>query len=140
MSTRIKGAKLLLELGTPAVNHKCDITASTITNEEKDADVTTFCDVESGDDRDYFLNFTAVQSTDPDSLWRHIWDHAGDEEVPYTYAPHGNEVPTAAQPHFTGTLTIGPPPEIGGEAGKQNTFTFEAQWKLDGKPTLDVGA
>ena len=139
MSTRIKGASLILSIGAPAVDHKVDITSAKITNTEKDADVLTFGDVEMGDDRDFFLEFTATQSTAALSLWRHIWDNAGDEGVPYTYAPHGNLVPSAAEPHFEGTLTIGPPPELGGEAGKTNTYTFDAEWKLDAKPTLDVG-
>ena len=140
MSARIKGSALILSIGSPAVDHKVDITAASITNAEKDSDVTTFGDVAAGDDRDFFLKFTGTQSTAVASLWRYIWEHAGDEAVAYTYAPHGNEIPTAAEPHFTGTLTIGPPPEIGGEAGKNNTYTFEAEWKLDAKPTLDVGA
>ncbi len=139
MATRIKGANLLLTFGAPPVEYKAEISAATITNEEKSSDVTTFADVATGDDRDYFLNFTGVQSTDVDSLWDYIWANAGLEEVVYTYAPHGNEVPTAAQPHFTGTLTIGPPPVLGGEAGKDKTYTFDTQFALDAKPTKDSG-
>ncbi len=139
MSTRIKGASLLLSLGSPAVDYMVDISKSEITNEEKSNDVTTFGDVAANDDRTYFLNASAVQSTDVDSLWDYIWENAGTEVVAYTYAPHGNAVASAAQPHFTGTLTIGPPPTIGGEAGKENTYTFEFQWELDAKPTKDIG-
>lgn len=139
MATRIKGANLLLTFGSPPVEYKTDISAATVTNEEKSADVTTFADVVAGDDRDYFLNFTGVQSTDVDSLWDYIWSNAGLEAVAYTYAPHGNAVASATEPHFTGTLTIGPPPTLGGEAGKDNTYTFESQFALDGKPTKDVG-
>ncbi len=138
MSTRIKGASLLLSLGAPAVNYMVDISASTLTNEEKSADVTTFGDVAANDDRDYFLNGTATQSTDAASLWDYIWENAGTELVAYTYAPHGNAVASASAPHFTGTLTVGPPPSLGGEAGKDKTYTFDFQWKLDGKPTKVV--
>lgn len=136
--TRIKGVALHLQIGTPPVEYKCDVTACTITNEEADEDTVTFCDVEAGDQYDYMLNLTAVQSTDEDSLWSHIWDHSG-EEVPFTYAPHGNVAPTANQPHFIGTAKIGPRPEIGGEAGKDNTFTYETAWEIIGKPVLDRG-
>ncbi len=139
MSTRIKGASLLLSLGSPAVDYMVDISKSEITNEEKSADVTTFGDVTAGDDRDFFLNGSATQSTAVDSLWDYIWENSGTEAVPYTYAPHGNAVASAAEPHFTGTLTVGPPPSIGGEAGKDKTYVFDFQWKLDAKPTKDIG-
>ncbi len=138
MSTRIKGANLSLMIGSPPVEYKADISASTITNEEKSADVTTFADVVAGDDRDYFLNFSAIQSTDAASLWDYVWENAGLEAVAYTYAPHGNAAPSAAEPHFTGTLTIGPAPTLGGEAGKDNTYTFDAQWLLDAKPVKEI--
>lgn len=136
--TRIKGVALTLEIGTPPIDYKCDITAAKITNEESDADTTTFCDVAEGDQYDYFLNLTAVQSTDVESLWSHIWEHSG-AEVAFTYAPHGNATPTPNQPHFIGTVKIGPRPEIGGEAGKDNTFVYETVWKITGKPVLDRG-
>lgn len=140
-STRIKGVALTLSIGTPPTDYKCDVTACTITNEEADEkDVVTFCDAAvAGGQRDYKLNITAIQSTDVTSLWSYIWDHSGDK-VAFTYAPHGNAAPSAAQPHFTGMVTIGPKPEIGGEAGKGNTFTFETEWAIDGVPTLTRGA
>lgn len=135
-SKRIKGAALFLEIDE--TSHDCDVTAATITNEEGEDDVVTFCDVAAGDDRDFKLNLTAIQSTDPDSLWSYIWENSG-EIVPYTYAPHGNAEPSESQPHFVGTVEIGPPPEIGGEAGKDNTFTFETEWDCQEKPTIDRG-
>lgn len=138
-STRIKGSKLALKFGSPAEDYWADVTAVTLTNEEADADVVTFADAAEGGARDYFLNITAIQSTDPTSLWRYIWEQSG-TEVAYTYAPHGNETPTDTQPHFIGTVTIGPKPEIGGEAGVNVTQTFETQWTCVGTPTLDTGA
>lgn len=135
---RIKGVALSLEIGSPGVEYKCDVTGAKITNEEGEDDTITFCDVESGDTRDFFLNIAGVQSTDPDSLWSLIWDHAGDV-VPFTYAPHGNETPTAAQPHFTGMVKIGPEPELGGDAGRGNTYKFESVWEIEGKPVKDTG-
>lgn len=137
---RLKGAALILKLGSPGVDYKVDLTSYRITNAEKAADVTTFGDVAAGDDRDYMLQFTAVQDTASGSLWRYIWESAGTEGVAYTVAPHGNATPTADEPHLTGTLTIGPAPELGGDANKDTTYTFDGEWKLDAKPTLDTGA
>lgn len=137
-STRIKGVALALKFGSPAVDYWCDVTAATITNDEGDTDVITFCDAAEGGGRQYFLNMTAIQSTDADGLWRYTWEHSG-EVVGFTYAPHGNELPTVEQPHFIGTVKIGPRPTIGGEAGTANTFTFETVWEIEGVPTLDDG-
>ena len=137
MSTRIKGVALILSIGEPAVDYKCDISKYLVTNEEgkgKDS-VTTFCDAASGGARNWLLKLTAVQSTDTASLWRYIWENSG-KKVKYVVAAHGNDVPTADQPHLTGTLTIGPKPDLGGEAGTDKTFTFETEWELDGEPTL----
>jgi len=134
---RLKGAKLILKLGTPAEDFAGELTSWRITNEDKDVDVTTFADVEAGDDRDYFLNGTAVQDLASDSFWTYVWENSGEEGVPFTLAPYGNAAPDTDTPHIVGTLTIGPAPEAGTEAGKDNTGTFDFQWKLDGKPTLD---
>lgn len=138
MSARVKGAALILDIA--GTEYQVDITTWKINNAEKSADVTTFGDVAAGDDLDFFLSGTATQSTATASFWRYIWDNAGAENVAYTVAPHGNAVATADQPHFTGTLTIGDEPEIGVDAGKDNNGTFDFEWKLDGKPTLDTGA
>lgn len=139
MTARLKGAKLMLKLDTPAVDYQAELTAWRITNDEKDADVTTFADVDSGDDRKFLLTGTAVQSTDSASFWSYVWANAGAEDITFTLAPHGNAVASADQPHIIGTLTIGPEPELGVEAGKDNTGTFEFSWELDAKPTLDRG-
>lgn len=137
-STRMKGNRLRLTLDSE--DYWADCTAVELLNEEADADVVTFEDAQTpGGARTYYFQITAIQSTDPDSLWSYIWDQAGDE-VPYVYAPHGNETPTAAQPHFTGSLTIGARPSVGGEAGRTNTYTFETRWDCTGVPVKDDGA
>lgn len=137
-STRIKGNALSLTFGTPGVEYRCDTTAVVLDNEEADSDVITFCDAAEGGSRTHFLTISAIQSTDPLSLWRYIWEHTG-EEVPFTYAPHGNAVATTTQPHFVGTVKIGPKPPMGGEAGTNVTYTFETRWDVVGVPTLDDG-
>lgn len=137
-STRIKGTKLKLEIGTPAVDYWADLSNYKLFNDEAEADVTTFADAAAGGGRQHKLSGTAVQSTDTASFWRMVWEHSGDE-VPFTIAPHGNAVATATQPHFVGTVTIGAKPDLGGDAGT-GAFTFDFEWLVEGEPVLDDGA
>jgi hypothetical protein len=138
-STRIKGRQLKLTIGSPGTDYYADVTRCEVNNEEADSDVTTFEDAaQAGGARKYVLDIAAVQSTDTASLWSYIWEHTG-EEVAFTYAPHGNAVATAAQPHVMGTAIVGPRPKLGGEAGRETTFTFETQWEIVGEPVLDRG-
>lgn len=136
-STRIKGKALGFKLGTPAKDYWADNISCVLDNEEKDADVVTFADVDGDGARQFFLAVSGITSTDIDSFWRYVWENAGDAEVPFVFAPHGNAVATAAQPHFTGNCTIGPKPAIGVEAA--NTSQFETRFDVDGVPTLDTG-
>lgn len=142
-STRIRGNKKpLLTLGSPGQDRSADVTSWTIENEEADSDVVTFEDAENGGGRQFYLRGSAIQSTQSAAFWRYVWENSGETEVPYTIAPHGNAVPTADEPHFVGTLTIGPKPTIGGEADTSRTsaFTFDYEFEIDGEPTLDTGA
>lgn len=133
-STRIKGVALTLTVNE--IDYECDITNARIENEEaSDDEVVTFCDAADAARRDFFLRGSALQSTDTASFWSYIWENAGSEGVEYIYAPHGNAVPSASQPHFTGTITdLGAPPVLGGDAGRTNTYTFDFEFKLSGKP------
>lgn len=141
-STRIRGNKKpQLTIGTPGTDQSADVTSWRIENDEADADVVTFEDAANGGGRQFYLRGSAVQSTQTAAFWRYIWENSGQTDVPYTIAPHGNAVPTADEPHFVGTLTIGPKPTIGGEASSSPTsaFTFDYEFKIDGEPTLDAG-
>lgn len=138
-STRIKGAKLGLTFGSgvDAKDYWTDITTYSLAASDSSDDVTTFEDVANGGGS-FKLSFTALQSTDADSLWSYAWDNTG-AEVPFTLAPHGNETPTAAQPHFVGTVTIGAKPSLGGDANGAASYTFDAEWTLVGAPVKDDG-
>lgn len=137
MSNRIKGKALRLTLD--GEDHWADLTACRIDNEEADDDTVTFQDAaQEGGARQWFMEITAIQSTDPTSFWSLVWDSSG-TKVPYVYAPHGNETPSPTQPHFVGVLEIGPPPAIGGEAGRTTTYTFETRFDLEAKPVKDTG-
>lgn len=130
ISTRIKGQALTLEID--GADYAADISSAVLDNEEASSDVVTFADVASGGGRQFFITTTAVQSTDADSFWSTIWDHSG-QIVNYTFAVHGNAVPTPAQPHFTGTVKIPPKPKLGGDAN--TTYTFESRFDCQEVPT-----
>jgi hypothetical protein len=102
----------------------------------------TFEDAAEGGGRQFFLRGAAVQSTQSAAFWRYVWENSGEEDVPYTIAPHGNAAPTADEPHFVGTLTIGPKPTIGSEASTDRTSAsqFDFEFEIDDEPTMDTGA
>lgn len=135
-SNRIKGAALGLTID--GVDYWADVTSVVFDNEEASGDVTTFADAAAGGARQHFATISAIQSVQTASFWRFVWDNTG-QTATYKYAPHGNAVATADQPHLTGTLKIGPKPSLGGDAGATNTFTFETRFDIDGEPTLDLG-
>lgn len=130
-STPIKGRDLVFQID--GVDHYCDIRQAVMTSEDRSSDDMTFCD--TAGDRQHFFNVTANQSTASGSFWRMIWENTG-EEVPFVFAPHGNLTASEDEPHFTGTVTIGPKPDLGGQAGRQNTYSFEARFDIDGVPDL----
>lgn len=140
-STRIKGNKLALKFGSPGTDYWADATSVVLENEEKESDVVTFEDAagSSGSDRQWFFTLSAIQSTQTTSFWRYLWENTG-EVVAFTYAPHGNTVATADQPHFLGTCKIGPKPSIGGKASRTAEYTFEARLDVETGPVLDEGA
>lgn len=142
-SPRIRGNKLpVLTLGSPGAEFAADIISWTIENEEADSDVITFEDAASGGSRQFYLRGSAIQSTASAAFWTYVWENSGDTGVAYTIAPHGNTIATESEPHFVGTLTIGPKPTIGGEASTSSSsaFTFEFEFEIDGVPTMDTGA
>ena len=142
-STRIRGNKKpQLTLGTPGTDQSADVISWSIENDAADADVVTFEDAAAGGGRQFYLRGSAIQSTASAAFWRYVWENTGEVEVPYTIAPHGNAAPSADEPHFVGTLSIGPKPTIGGEASSSATsaFTFDYEFEIDGEPTMDTGA
>lgn len=136
MAARLKGNKLALEID--GTDYWAEITSYTLTREDSDDDVVTFKDASEGQTQDEKLQITAVQSTDSDSFWRLVWDQVG-EDLPFKIAPHGNETPTANQPHLIGTVNIPKRPDLGGDAGRNNTHTFEVEFDVIGQAVLDTG-
>lgn len=121
-STKIAGKQLLLNVGE--VNYWADAISVVLDNEAEFVEDfharPIFAPVR------WFMDATAIQSTDEDSLWTFLFEHAN-ESVDFVYAPHGNEEPTPAQPHFVGTLVVPNPPRLGGEAGEDVVYTFESR-------------
>ena len=132
-STRIYGKQLRLEID--GTDQWADTISCLLKNEDDGDTVITFEDAQAGDVKKFFFEITAIQSTDADSFWSYIWDHT-DDEVAFEYAPHGNASPATDQPHVIGTLKIGPKPDLGGEAGRKKTQTFQTRFDVIGTPTL----
>lgn len=131
-STRIKGKSLVFEVD--GTEYACDATSVVLANEEADdQDAVTFCDAATGASVQWYLEVSAITSTDSGSFWSFLWDNAGETDVSFVFAPHGNAVPTVTQPHFEGTVTLPSKPSIGGEAN--STWTFDVRIDLDGEPT-----
>lgn len=132
---RIHGRKLSLEFD--GEEFWCNFSRAVLDNEEDEDGNVTFCDAAEGGARRFFFDLEAVQSTAPASFWRMCWERSG-ELIPFTFAPHGNETATAEEPHFVGSVTIGPRPAVGGEAGARQ-YMFETRWDVEGTPVLDDG-
>lgn len=137
-ATRIKGTNVLLSLA--GTDYGPDLSKAILLPEDAASDVTTFEDAQAGGSADWFLDLTSIQSTVPTALWRYLWENSGDEGIAYVFGPHGNAVASADKPHFTGTVTLPRKPQIGGEAGRDNTYTFDVRLQTGEEPTLDEGA
>lgn len=133
----------LLELEIDGENYTAEVSKAVITSGEGDTDFVTFADAKAGGKREYRLELTIVQDAETGSLWDKIWSAAG-TTVPFSVNPYGNEVPSPAQPHFTGNATITEPDGdlIGGEADASTTArnVVEVSWVCDAKPTKKTAA
>lgn len=136
INPRILGKKVLFKLD--GVDYSDDIIELTLEPEEADTDVVTFADAAAGGATDYWLRGSAIQSNASASLHKYLWDNNGETEVPYVLGVEGNAVPSATQPHQTGTVSLGRKPLRGGKADE--TFVFDFEIKADQEPTDDITA
>jgi len=140
-TSRISAKKVpVFILGTPGTSYAEDLTSIVLENEDGDTDTVTFKDYADGGSRTYFIRGSAIQGTNVGSLWKYNWDNSGSTSIDFVYGPNGNTVATTAQPHFTGKLTIGPKPRIGGEASGDGSFQFDFEFTVDGIPTVKTAA
>lgn len=130
MATKLKGKGLSLKIDD--VDYRVDLMSIELKNEEADDDATTFADLDDGGAYQYYLEGEAVADYSGDDLHSLLWSNAGDTDIPFVFAPLGNETPSATQPHWTGTLNFGQRPTIGGTANE--TFTFEFRLDINGVP------
>jgi hypothetical protein len=130
----------LLTLTIDGTAYTAQVSNVRITSAESDSDFVTFADAAAGGARAYTLAFTAVQDLATGSLWREVWDNAGDT-VPFVIAPYGNASPAAGQGHITGSAVITEPDGdlVGGEANASTTarMVIECEWPCTAKPVLD---
>lgn len=138
-TTRIKGVALKLTLGSPGVDYWADIMSLSFESEDAPDGAITFKDAADGKTTIMHMKGKAIQSVATDSFWRYVWEHSG-ETVAFTYAPHGNAAPSAAEPHFIGEVKIGSKPTIGGDAGQDVTYEFDFDWECTTDPVLTTGA
>ena len=122
-----------LSLTIDSVEYNMDVKSVSLTSEDKE--VITFADVASGA-RKWTLTATALFDAATGSLWRYVWDNAGQEDVAFVIELYGNGTPSASQPHLTGTVTIPSKPDWNAEAGTASEF--EVAFEVDGEPVLDV--
>ena len=146
--TRMKGKGITFTYDD--VSYECDLTAVVLQKDTADtatADSTqTFCDVDSGSASGnvWKMDITAIQSSDytPEkALHTLIWDLAiVGGELDFMFAPAGNEVASANEPHYTGIVLVdkGGYPSVGGDSG-ENTWTFDYNFVVKDDVVLRVG-
>lgn len=134
-STRILGKQLRLEVDGD--DHWADIISCVKKAEVNGDQVVTFEDAAAGEVFQYYFEITAIQSTDATSFHTFCEENVG-SQVAFEYAPWGNATPAANQPHYTGTLEVAAPPDLGGEAGRKKQQTFQVRFDIIGTPVKDV--
>lgn len=143
MSEVVGNKGIIFKLALPpaaAVDYDDDVKAVRLTSEDKDDSDLTFAEAAGGETKDFTIVVTAKQATEAGSLWRLLWDNPG-EEFALTYGPHGNAVPTAADPHFLMTVKADGRPELGTEARRtKQRGDFEYTFEVTTAITLDDGA
>lgn len=127
---KYKGNNLSLMFGTKEV--KVEATSVLLTNEEADNDAVTFADVAAGGAVQWYFEIEAVADYGDGTFWDYLWENAGNT-VAFTFKPYGNTTASVSQPHFTGNVTLGPKPSIGGQAGE--VFTYSTRMDLTAEPT-----
>lgn len=123
-----------LSITIDSVEYNMDFKTIVLNNEDADDSDQSFADLNAGGGKQWFFEGEAFSDYGAGSVWSYIWDSAGTDSVAFTFKPYGNATATTAQPHFTGTLSVGAKPGgIGATAGE--TSTFEIRFDVDGTPT-----
>lgn len=129
---RTLGKRSRPRLTIAGVERAVELTAYKIFNDSGTS--TIMSAFENDDGRDWWLSGSALQSLETGSLWRLALEHSG-EQVPFTVAPDGADVPSPDHPWATGTVVIGPPPDLGGTATDER-FLFDFTWRIIDAPAF----
>jgi hypothetical protein len=90
----------------------------------------------TGPEGRYFLRGTGLASVKASTLHRYLRSNPNVAAIPFVFGP-GGETPSADNPVFTGTVTLGLEPNIkAGPYGETSTFTIDIE--CDDKPTEDL--
>jgi hypothetical protein len=127
---RADGKNLSLVFGTVEVN--CVSTSIVLDNDKAEADRVTFADVIAGLDRQWFFTVNGYPDYSSGTFWSWLWEQPAFTPFPYVFKPYGNAAASAAQPHFTGSVTIDQKPPLGGDAG--NAWTFGTRLTCTAQP------
>lgn len=119
-SARIKGKKLGFKLNGRDVWP--DMNEAEMSPSDSDS-TATFGSIGAGGTQ-MKLKVAGIVSTASASLWRLLFDNVG-KDVPFTFAPNGNDTPSADQPHYTGVCTISTPPTLPVKVNEESTFDLE---------------
>jgi hypothetical protein len=131
----------LIELDVDGVDRSDEVSKARITSGAADSDFLTFSEARGAGSRQYRLSFTCAQDHASDTLWDIIWTAAG-TEIDGVYAPYGNAVPSAGQPHYEFTAVVSEPDGdlMGADANRSTTAvaTIDVVWDLTAKPAKVV--
>lgn len=119
-SARIKGKKLGFKLNDRDVWP--DMSEAEMSPSESDS-TATFGSIGGGGTQ-MKLKVAGIVSTQSSSLWRLLFDNVG-KDIPFVFAPNGNETATNEQPHYVGTCTITTPPTLPVKVNEESTFDLE---------------
>lgn len=133
---RVDGKGLSLTFGTVEV--ACVSSSVVLDNEDAPAELTTFADVIAGNDRRWFFTVTAWPDLAPGTWWTLLWETPAFTPISYVYKPYANAVATAAEPHFSGLVTVDRKPALGGAAGA--IWSFDARLTCTAAPTRVTAA
>jgi hypothetical protein len=123
-STRIKAQNILFDIA--GEDYACDANMVSLTLEDAPGDVQTFCETRVGGQ--WTLELEGITSGDAASLYRVLWDNFGTTGT-FTVAPYGNATPSAAQPHYQGTVIFSDIPPLSLTSNETAVFTVSLQVK-----------
>jgi hypothetical protein len=130
---KYKGKSLSLLVNS--IEYNMDASSVTLENEDGKNDVVTFADVAAGGSVQWFFTIDAVADYATGSLWNYIWANAGATAIAFTFKPYGGTA-SATKPWFTGTLSVGAKPPVGGTADE--VFKFTVRFDVIGTPTMVI--